>query len=225
MKRILLILLSSMLAFALASCSSAPPAATNETTDATTPSETGSTVDASNSNILIAYFSVAENSTVDAKSSASVVQETGRGFIATLADTIQNEVGGEMFSIQTSVRYPAKINEVIDFAAKEQDDMDRPELTATIENLEAFNTVFIGFPNWWYDMPMVMYSFFEEYDFSGKTIIPFCTHNGSQFSSTIQTIQELEPNATVITAGFTVNFKDVPNSTTDVIEWLNMLDV
>lgn len=72
-------------------------------------------------------------------------------------------------------------------------------------------------------MPMIMYSFFEEYDFSGKTIIPFNVHNGSRFSGTIGTIQELEPNATVIEDGFTVNERDVADAREDVQKWLNSL--
>ena len=69
-------------------------------------------------------------------------------------------------------------------------------------------------------MPMVMYSFFEEYDFSGKTIIPFNVHNGSRFSGTIETIQELEPDAEVIRDGFTVSEQDVTDAADDVADWL-----
>ena len=72
-------------------------------------------------------------------------------------------------------------------------------------------------------MPMVLYSFFDEYDFSGKTIIPFNSHNGSRFSDTIQTIQELEPDADVITDGFTVSERDVADAEDDIDEWLNGL--
>lgn len=79
------------------------------------------------------------------------------------------------------------------------------------------------FPNWWYDMPMVMYSFFEEYDFSGKTIIPFNVHNGSRFSSTISTIRELEPDASVVEDGFTVSERSVADAEEDVQAWLSGL--
>lgn len=77
-----------------------------------------------------------------------------------------------------------------------------------------------GYPNWWADMPQVLYSFFDEYDLSGKTIIPFNVHNGSRFSGTIETVQELEPDATVITDGFTVNEKDVPDAANDIADWV-----
>ena len=175
--------------------------------------------------ILIAYFAEAENSEVDAVASPSIVTINGNtvGRIRALADMIQAKTGGELFSIQTSVDYPADIGELIDYASDEQENSVRPELTSRIENLDEYDTIFIGYPNWWYDMPMVLYSFFDEYDFSGKTIIPFNSHNGSRFSDTIQTIQELEPDADVITDGFTVSERDVADAEDDIDEWLNGL--
>ncbi len=156
------------------------------------------------SGILIAYFTAAENSGVDAVSSASYTTINGEavGRVQAVADMIQEQTGGELFSIQTSTIYPADGGALIDQAADEQDDGFRPELISHIENLDDYDVIFVGYPNWWYDMPMAMYSFFEEYDFSGKTIIPFNVHNGSRFSSTISTIQSLEPNAAVVEDGF-----------------------
>ena len=97
----------------------------------------------------------------------------------------------------------------------------RPELSTHIENLDNYDTIFIGYPNWWADLPMPLYTFFEEYDFSGKTIIPFNSHNGSRFSNTISTIQELEPEATVIEDGFTINERQVPDAAGDIADWLD----
>lgn len=175
--------------------------------------------------ILIAYFAEAENSEVDAVASPSIVTINGNtvGRMRALADMIQAKTGGDLFSIQTSVDYPADIGALIEYAADEQENNVRPELTSHMENLDEYDTIFIGYPNWWYDMPMVLYSFFDEYDFSGKTIIPFNSHNGSRFSSTIQTIQELEPNATVITDGFTISERNVADAENDINEWLNGL--
>lgn len=176
-------------------------------------------------NILIAYFTAAENSGVDAASSASYSNINGeaKGRIRALADMIQAETGGELFSIHTSVVYPSDGGELIDYADKEQSDNARPELTSHIENPDDYDTIFVGYPTWWYDMPQAMYSFFDEYDFSGKTIIPFNSHNGSRFSGTIEMIQKLEPNANVITDGFTVNKRDVPNAANDIAEWIHGL--
>lgn len=196
---------------------------TENTKEAT--EKTDSDVPGKGNNILIAYFTAAENSGVDAASSASYSNINGdaKGRIRALADMIQAETGGELFSIQTSVVYPADGRELIDYADQEQSDNARPELTSHIEDLDAYDTIFVGYPNWWYDMPQALYSFFDEYDFSGKTIIPFNSHNGSRFSDTIETIQELEPDANVITDGFTVNERDVPDAAGDIAEWINEL--
>lgn len=177
------------------------------------------------SKILIAYFTADENTEVDAVTSASVTTVNGiqKGRVRAVADMIAEETGGDLFSIQTSVQYPADGGALIDYAAQKQDDNVRPELTSHIENLDDYDTIFIGYPNWWYDMPMVLYSFFDEYDFSGKTIIPFNVHNGSRFSGTIDTIQELEPNATVMTEGFTVSERNVADAARDVADWLDRL--
>lgn len=181
--------------------------------------------DNSDVKILIAYFTAAENSGVDAISSASYTTVGGNavGRVRAVADMIQAQTGGELFSIQTANIYPADGGELIDQAADEQDEDFRPELTSHIENLDDYDVIFVGYPNWWYDMPMALYSFFEEYDFSGKTIIPFNVHNGSRFSSTISTIQDLEPDATVIEDGFTVSESNVAKAEPDVIDWLNGL--
>lgn len=178
-----------------------------------------------NENILIAYFTAAENSGVDAIASASYSMIDGQavGRIRAVADMIQDKVGGELFSIQTSVVYPADGAELIDYATEEQANNARPELITHIENLDQYDTIFIGYPNWWGDMPQVLYSFFDEYDFSGKTIIPFNVHNGSRFSRTIQTIEELEPGTTVIEDGFTVSEQTVADAASDVAAWLEEL--
>lgn len=179
--------------------------------------------------VLIAYFAVAENSDVDAISSASVTEVNGeaKGLVRTVAEDIQAVTGGDLFSIETSVDYPGDINDLIDYASVEQDNDERPGLTSHIENLDEYDTIFVGYPLWWYDLPQVMYSFFDEYDFSGKTIIPFDVHRGSRLSGTPDTIQELEPNATVISDGFTVSHETAAESVSDVAadvgEWLHRL--
>ena len=183
------------------------------------------TADTDGSNILIAYFTAGENSDVDVVSSASVTTVDGeaKGRLRAVADMIQAQTGGTLFSIQTSVDYPGDGGALIDYAAEEQEEDARPELTSHIENLDDYDVIFIGYPTWWYDMPQALYSFFDEYDFSGKTIIPFNVHNGSRFSGTIETIQDLEPDAEVITDGFTVSERDVAGAAGDVADWLGGL--
>ena len=140
---------------------------------------------------------------------------------------MQAATGADLFSIQASVDYPGDIDELIDYASSEQEEDVRPELTSHIENLDDYDTVFIGYPLWWYDLPQVIDSFFDEYDFSGKTLIPFDVHNGSRLSDTVETIQELEPDARVITDGFAISQSTVAEETESVAEevssWLQGL--
>ena len=239
-KRVFTLFLAGILAISLAACgntnsdgnaqdisSEAPQTSGQEngmqpnTSDQVESSNAGS----DGSNILIAYFTAAENSGVDAIASASYTTIDGQavGRVRAVADMIQENVGGDLFSIHTSVVYPTDGGELIDYAAEEQDENARPELTSHIDNLDQYDTIFIGYPNWWADLPMAVYSFFDEYDFSGKTIIPFNVHNGSRFSRTIQTIEELEPNATVVEDGFTVSEQTVDQAAPDVAEWLENL--
>ena len=175
--------------------------------------------------ILVAYFTAAENSGVDAIASASYTTLDGQavGRVRAVADWIAEETGGELFSIRTETVYPADGGELIDYAAQEQDENARPVLTSHIDDLSRYDTIFIGYPIWWADLPMAVYSFFDEYDFSGKTIIPFNVHNGSRFSGTIQTIRELEPDAVVIEDGFTVSEQNVTEAAGDVASWLEGL--
>lgn len=182
-----------------------------------------------NGKVLIVYFAVAENSDVDALSSASVVNVNGegKGLTRTVAEDIQAVTGGDLFSIQTAVDYPGEFSELADYAQNEQREGVLPELTSHIENLDEYDTIFVGYPIWWYDMPQVMYSFFNEYDFSGKTIIPFSVHRGSRLSGTPSEIQELEPNANVISDGFSVSHETAAGSMSDVADdvadWLHGL--
>ena len=206
-----------------ASSSAAAPTATAAPQPTEAPADSENTAaEPTASKILIAYFTAAENSGVDAVASASysTVEGTAIGRVRALADFIQDDVGGDLFSIRTVETYPVGINEVSDQAAQEQAANARPELADHIDNLDDYDTIFIGYPNWWGDLPMPVYSFFDEYDLSGKTIIPFNTHNGSRLSRTVQTIQELEPNATVVTDAFTVHESQVPDAKSDIDAWL-----
>lgn len=176
--------------------------------------------------VLVAYFTAAENSDVDVVSSASVTDIDGekKGRMTAIAEMIQEKTGGDLFSIKTSVEYPGDGGKLIDYAQDEQDNNARPELISHIDDFENYDVVFVGYPTWWYDLPQVMYSFFDEYDFSGKTIVPFNSHNGSRFSGTIQTIEELEPDAEVLEDGFTVSESDIPDAKGDINDWLEGLD-
>ena len=128
---------------------------------------------------------------IDADAGASVVVGMDRCWenLEYMAGIIQEVTGGDLFRIETVEAYPLDHESLVDQAAEEQDADARPALSSHIENLDQYDTVFIGYPNWWADLPQPLYTFFDEYDFSGKTIIPFNSHNGSRFSNTIATIR------------------------------------
>lgn len=177
------------------------------------------------SNILIVYFTVPETDGVDTVANASrVATEDGVvGNTEFIAMEIQKNLGGNLFAIETVQEYPGSHEPLLEFAYNEKSDNARPELSTHIESLDGYDYVFIGYPNWNADLPMPLYTFFEEYDFSGKTIIPFVTHGGSGFSGTIRTIQSLEPDATVIEAGLSVSRNSVASAMEDVKSWTDSL--
>lgn len=174
--------------------------------------------------VLVVYFSVPETDGVDASSGASRVIADGKlqGNTQYVASVIQQLTGGELFEIKTVHTYPGLHKELIDAAKKENEDNARPKLATHITDLNDYDVVFIGFPNWWYDMPMPLYTFFDEYDFSGKTIVPFCTHGGSRFSQAVQTIRKLEKEATVLD-GYAISRDRVGESKPNVLNWLKRI--
>lgn len=187
--------------------------------------ETGGTAGTGGKNILVAYFSVMETDGVDTVAGASRVVVDGEvlGNNQYIAQIIGEQVGGDLFSIETVQEYPTTHEPLLDFAYEEKADNARPELATKIENFDSYDVIFLGFPNWNADLPMPLYTFLEEYDFSGKTIIPFTTHGGSGFSRTIQTIAELQPNAEVISDGLSISRNSVPEAESEVIDWINGL--
>lgn len=199
-----------------------PAADENETvTDTLQTEET----DANGKNILIAYFTVPETDGVDTVASASRVVKGDEVFGNTefIASIIQETLGGDLFAIETVQEYPGSHEPLLEFAYNEKSDDARPELSSHIENLSEYDVIFVGFPNWNADLPMPLYTFFEEYDFSGKTLIPFVTHGGSGFSSTIRTIKSLEPDATVVEDGLSVSRNNVADAEDDVKAWAESL--
>lgn len=171
--------------------------------------------------VLVAYFTVPEADGVDASSGASRIIDNGHlyGNTEYVARIISEATGGDLFAIKTVQTYPGGHKELVDAAKKEAEAKIRPELFSHIRNLKDYDVVFVGYPNWWYDMPMPLYTFFEEYDFSGKTVIPFCTHGGSRFSQSVKTITELEKNATVI-QGPSVSRDNMATAKDNVLKWL-----
>lgn len=180
------------------------------------------------SSLLVAYFSYAENAAlpddVDASASASIQPWNGAltGNTGVVADMIAQATGADLFSIRTVEQYPDTYDATIDQGQQEQSDGARPELATHLENLDSYDTIFLGFPNWWGDMPMAVYTFLDEVDLSGKSVIPFVTSGGSGFSNTISTIQQMEPKATV-QEGLSIGASSATGAQQQVESWLSEL--
>lgn len=181
-----------------------------------------------NSRALVAYFSMPEtsnpeNMTTEEANSTVVIDGEVLGNTQYMAYVIQKQTGADVFRIEPQIPYPTNHETLVDQAAVEQDANFRPVLKNTVENLNDYNVIYLGYPNWWGDMPMILYSFLEQHDLSGKTIIPFNTHGGSGFSGTINSIRELEPEARVLD-GLTISRNHIQDAEQEIIDWVNDLN-
>ena len=227
MKRLVPLLVTGLLLLTAAGCSAAeepvPSSSAPESSSTASVSDGDETAEEPGG-ILIAYFSVPEDvdtEGVDAVAGASVVVREGEvlGNTEYMAGIIQQTVGGDLFRIETVEDYPLDHDALVDFAAEEQDAGARPELAGEIEDLDQYDTIFLGYPNWWGDMPMALYTFLESCDLSGKTVIPFCPHGGSRFSRTVETIAQLQPDASVSGEGLAISRNEVADSAETVAAW------
>jgi len=151
-------------------------------------------------NILVAYFSHSGNTRV-------------------IANQIRESVGGDIFEIVTVDPYPTDYDEVVEQARKELREDYRPRLKTKVENMESYKVVFVGYPNWWGTIPRPVAAFLSEYDFSGRTIAPFCTHEGSRLGRSVTDIKELRPQSTILD-GLAVRGRNVKKVQNEVSEWV-----
>jgi flavodoxin len=175
--------------------------------------------------VLTVFFSMPEttsqnNMNRDEDNSVVVIDRKVLGNTQYVAYLIQENAGGDIFRIEPKVPYPTDHKALLDVANRERRNNARPEMASTIENIGQYDVIFLGYPNWWADMPMILYSFLESVDLSGKTVIPFNTHGGNGFSDTIGTIAKLQPNASVDKNGFTVSRDDAHECADDVAAWV-----
>lgn len=153
-----------------------------------------------------------------------VVYFSETGNTQKFAKLISDEVGGDFRRIETVKSYPTG-QALFDYTKKERDENARPELKEMDVNPEDYDVIFIGYPIWWYTLPMPIYTFFDKYDFNGKIIVPFNTHEGSGDGGTYSTIKGLEPNAKVLD-GLAIRGGDMKSEqTTKVRNWLKGLDL
>jgi flavodoxin len=161
--------------------------------------------DSGNKKILVAYFSRTGNT-------------------REIANQIHTIVGGDIFEIQPVVPYPEDYDAAVEQARKELDSGYRPELRTKIEHIESYDLVFIGYPNWWGTIPAPVRVFLTEYDFSGKTIVPFCTHEGSGLGRSVRDIAKLCPKSTLL-EGVAIRGSSVKTAQNQVSGWLRKIGI
>lgn len=171
----------------------APAADRSEETNAATET-TG------DSNTLVAYFSWSGNT-------------------ETMANLIAEQTGGTLFEIAPATPYTDDYDALLDIAQQEQAEDARPALAATVEDWDSYDVVFVGYPDWWSDAPMVIYSFLESYDWTGKTLVPFCTSGGSGFGRSLDRLPDSAPGATIL-EGLHVSGSSAADSGEEVAEWI-----
>ena len=191
------------------------PALTSDESEQTeTEQEQSSEETASGSSILVAYFSLAGE-----QYEVGVIE---KGNTEIIAEMIADATGADTFKIESTEEYPTTYDGLLDISRKEEE--DPPEIASTVDNMDEYDTVFLGYPIWWGDTPTIIKVFLQSYDFSGKTIIPFCTHGGSGLAGTDGTIGELCPDSTIgeglaIRGSTAQNDRD--SAKESVTEWLS----
>lgn len=232
MKKILSILLAALVAAGMTACgtegepsSEAGQQPSSQQTAAEDPQPSESEPQ---SRYLVVYFSYAENADLpedaDVEASASIQRWNGTltGNTGVVAQMIAETAGAEVFPLHTVELYPDIYEATIDQGEQERANGARPELQALPENLDDYDVIFLGYPNWWGDLPMAVYSFLDEVDLTGKTIVPFVTSGGSGLSGTPDTIAALEPGAEV-REGLAVRNTNAADAQESVEVWLTDL--
>ena len=165
---------------------------------------------------------LSENELTQTATNSLVVYFSWSGNTRNVAQSIQAQTGSDIFEIVPLIPYSDDYNTVVAYAKTEQQENARPEIAGTIDNLDQYDTIYVGFPNWWGDMPMILYTFFDTYDLSGKTVALFCTSGGSGLSNTVNEVKAFEPNATVMD-GLHIGSSAASNPDEAVRQWLSAI--
>lgn len=163
---------------------------------------------------LIVYFSREHQNYV-----GGIIKDLKKGNTEIAAEIIQRLTGADIFKIEPQKEYSENYDRCIEQAREDQRCNARPELKAYPENIDSYDTVYLGFPNYWSTMPMAVFTFLEHFDFAGKTIRPFCTHEGSGMGSSPKDIKKLCPSAKV-EEGLAIRGGSVEKSEPEVKRWL-----
>jgi flavodoxin len=221
-KRIIAMMLTLAMVLSLAACSGGSGSEEQSKDEAVTEKQTETTT-RDGDKVLVLYFSADNTKDVDAVSSATpMVGDTSA--TKWIAEIIHDEMGGDIEAIIPSVDYPLEYDECADYAKKETDSDARPAYEKLSVDPASYDIIFIGYPMWWYTIPMVLETFFDDYDLSGKTIVPFNTHAGSRDGGTYKVIQEREPGATVL-EGIAISGSSAgsDDAKTEILDWLDGL--
>ena len=173
----------------------------------------------SDSKNLIAYFSRTGKNYVGGK-----IVNLPIGNTEVVAKKIQTIMGGDLFQIKTVTPYPDDYTDATQVAQDEKQKNARPELTDSVKHMDSYELIYLGYPNWWGTIPMAICTFLEAYDFTGKTIIPFCTHEGSGMGNSERDIKKLCPNAKML-SGLPIQGGSVDKADKDILDWLKKLDL
>jgi|AGTN01.2.fsa_nt_gi hypothetical protein len=165
--------------------------------------EGGSSSGVNSNQVLVAYFSHSGNTRV-------------------IANQIHESIGGGIFEIMAVDPYPGDYGDVVEQARKELQAGYKPELKAKVENMGSYDVVFVGYPNWWGTIPRPVASFLSSYDLTGKTVVPFCTHEGSGLGRSVTDIKGLCPQS-VIPEGIAVRGRNVKTAKNEVSAWLRKI--
>jgi len=172
-----------------------------------------------NTTTLIAYFSRKRENYIN----GSFVN-LSIGNTASAANIIKSLTNGDIFEIEPVNKYSESYYPCTKEAKDELNRNTRPELVTYLNSIEVYDNVILGYPNWWGTMPMPVFTFLEKYDFSGKTIIPFCTHEGSGMGRSVKDIQKTCPQAHIL-KGLPIRGSDAKNAGKEIQEWLKGLDI
>ena len=166
---------------------------------------------------LIVYFSRKGENYVN-----GAIKNLVKGNTEVVAEIIQKAVGGDLFEIVPLHAYDKDYYKCIEEAKRELHENARPEIADCPLNIAEYDTVFLGYPNWWGTCPACVFTFLEKYGFSGKKIAPFCTNEGSGMGSSESDIKRLCKGATVL-KGLPVHGAEAGSSDKIIINWLNGL--
>lgn len=232
MRRWLSLLLSAALLLSLAACgageevasSADPPETAVEDAGAASSADGGHSDGGTQDGILVAYFSWADNAVlaedVDVVTSPSVVAP---GNVQQLAGWVREETGGDLFPIRVTDPYPSDWDDCLTRANEERGADARPELMGKVEDLDQYGTVFLGYPNWWYGVPMALLTFLEQNDLSGKDVYLFCSHGTGGLARSVELITEAAPEANISDSIFDCYEEDAAASEADIKAWVNEL--